>query len=112
MQLTAMPAAQILDQTETLRDHGRTVIHGEDGLPDRLSVLRLRQLALQRAAVWIPPRWPDPAYPPAMHLDFRVNDADQAERDLLTLGASRVPAECETGFQVFTDPVGHPFCIV
>ena len=24
---------------------------------------RLRQLAFQRAAEWVPPRWPDPAHP-------------------------------------------------
>lgn len=71
-----------------------------------------RQLAFQRAAAWVPPRWPDPAYPQQMHLDIRVSDADQAERDLLALGATRVPGERETGFRVFTDPVGHPFCIV
>ena len=72
----------------------------------------LRQLAFQRAADWIPPRWPDPAYPQQMHLDIRVSDADQAERDLLTLGATHVPGERETGSRVFTDPAGHPFCIV
>ena len=47
-----------------------------------------------------------------MHLDIRVSDADQAERDLLSLGATRVPGRRETGFRVFTDPVGHSFCIV
>lgn len=47
-----------------------------------------------------------------MHLDIRVADADQAERKLVALGATRVPAERETGFRVFTDPAGHPFCIV
>jgi hypothetical protein len=47
-----------------------------------------------------------------MHLDIRVSDADQAERDLAALGATRVPGQRETGFRVFTDPVGHPFCIV
>jgi len=72
----------------------------------------LRQLAFQRAADWIPPRWPDPAYPQQMHLDIRVIDADQAEQELLALGATRVPGERETGFRAFTDPVGHPFCIV
>jgi hypothetical protein len=36
-----------------------------------------------------------------------VSDADQAERELILL-----PGERETGFRVFTDPVGHPFCIV
>jgi hypothetical protein len=72
----------------------------------------LRELAFQRAVGWVPPRWPDPAYPQQMHLDIRVNDADQAEKELLALGATRVPGERETGFRVFTDPVGHPFCIV
>lgn len=72
----------------------------------------LRQLAFQRVTEWVPPRWPDPAYPQQLHLDIRVGDADQAERELLTLGATRVPAERETGFRVFADPAGHPFCIV
>ncbi len=53
-----------------------------------------------------------PAHPQQLHLDIRVSDADQAEQELLTLGATRVPGERETGFRVFTDPAGHPFCIV
>jgi hypothetical protein len=72
----------------------------------------LRQLAFQRVTEWVPPRWPDPAYPQQLHLDIRVSDADKAEQELLVLGAIRVPGERETGFRVFTDPVGHPFCIV
>jgi Glyoxalase-like domain len=47
-----------------------------------------------------------------MHLDIRVSDADRAEQELLALGATRVPSERDTRFRVFTDPVGHPFCIV
>jgi catechol 2,3-dioxygenase-like lactoylglutathione lyase family enzyme len=39
----------------------------------------LRQLAFQRIIEWVPPRWPDPAHPQQLHLDIRVNDADQAE---------------------------------
>jgi hypothetical protein len=31
---------------------------------------------------------------------------------LLALGATRVRGERETGLRVFTDPAGHPFCIV
>jgi len=46
-----------------------------------------RELAFQRATEWIPPRWPDPAHPQQLHLDIRVSDADQAERELLALGA-------------------------
>ena len=45
------------------------------------------QLAFQRAAAWAAPRWPDPAYLLQMHLDIRVSDADQAEGELLALGA-------------------------
>ena len=72
----------------------------------------LRELAFQRDTPWAPPQWPDPAFPQQLHLDILVPDADQAEQELLLLGATRVPAERETGFQVFTDPAGHPFCIV
>ena len=72
----------------------------------------LRRLAFQRAEQWVPPRWPDPAYPQQLHLDIRVSDADQSEQALLALGAVRIHGERETGFRVFSDPVGHPFRIV
>lgn len=72
----------------------------------------LRELAFQLVTKWVPPRWPDPDNPQQLHLDIRVNDADRAEQELLALGATRTPAERETGFRVFTDPAGHPFCIV
>jgi Glyoxalase-like domain len=84
-------------------DGGWVLIGSEPGL---------RRLAFQRVAAWVPPRWPDPAYRQKMHLDIRVSDADRAERELLARGATRVPGERETGFRVFADPVGHPFCIV
>jgi catechol 2,3-dioxygenase-like lactoylglutathione lyase family enzyme len=72
----------------------------------------LRQLAFQQVSDWVPPRWPDPAHPQRMHLDIRVSDAGRAEQELLALGATRVHGDRETGFRVFTDPAGHPFCIV
>jgi hypothetical protein len=46
-----------------------------------------------RAREWVPPHWPDPAYPQQLHLDIRVSDADQAEQELILLGATRVPGE-------------------
>lgn len=72
----------------------------------------LRELAFQQVTEWVPPRWPDPAHPQQLHLDIRVDDADQAEQELRALGATRAPGKPETGFRVFIDPVGHPFCIV
>jgi catechol 2,3-dioxygenase-like lactoylglutathione lyase family enzyme len=71
-----------------------------------------RQLAFQRATRWLPPQWPDPTYPQQLHLDIRVDDIDEAEPAVVALGARRVVAERETGFRVFLDPVGHPFCLV
>ncbi len=72
----------------------------------------LRQVAFQRTAEWVPPRWPDPAHPQQLHLDVRVDDVDRAEQQVLALGATRADAERESGFRVFLDPVGHPFCLV
>jgi catechol 2,3-dioxygenase-like lactoylglutathione lyase family enzyme len=71
-----------------------------------------RQLAFQRASTWVPPRWPDPEHPQQLHLDIRVHDVDAAEQAVLALGARRLPSEHESGFRVFADPVGHPFCLV
>ncbi len=35
-----------------------------------------------------------------------------AERAVLALGATRIHGVHEDGFRVFTDPAGHPFCLV
>ena len=94
---------QVLGMRVSEDTGGWVVIGSEPGL---------RQLAFQRVTSWIPPRWPDPGYPQQIHLDIRVADADQAEQELLALGATRAPGGPETGFRVFTDPAGHPFCIV
>jgi catechol 2,3-dioxygenase-like lactoylglutathione lyase family enzyme len=91
---------------------GMTVNEPIDGFVVIGAAPGLRQLAFQRATRWVPPRWPDPAFPQQLHLDIRVTDPDRAEQDLLALGAARVPGARETGFRVFTDPAGHPFCIV
>ena len=71
------------------------------------------RLDFQRTANHQPPPWPDPAGPLRMHLDFRVDDLDEAEARLLGLGAVR--PEFQPGgdrFRVLLDPVGHPFCLV
>ena len=50
--------------------------------------------------------------PQQLHLDIRVDDPDAVETEVLARGGHRLPAERETGFRVFSDPVGHPFCLV
>jgi catechol 2,3-dioxygenase-like lactoylglutathione lyase family enzyme len=70
------------------------------------------RLDFQRVPNHQPPPWPDPAAPRRLHLDFSVEDLEQAQQHLLSLGAKI--ASYQPGgqrFRVFLDPAGHPFCI-
>ncbi len=69
------------------------------------------RLAFQQAPDLVPPDWPDPARPQQFHLDVQVADIDRAEREVLALGARRLPGE-GGDFRVYADPAGHPFCLV
>ena len=71
------------------------------------------RLAVQLAPDHVPPQWPDPARPQQLHLDVEVDDPDEAERQVLSLGARRLadPAGA-VNWRVFADPAGHPFCLV
>ena len=71
-----------------------------------------RQLAFQRVAHYRAPDWPDPQRPQHLHLDIRVEDVAAAERQVLALGATRLPGDLEGRYRVFADPAGHPFCLV
>lgn len=71
-----------------------------------------RQLAFQRVPDWVAPDWPDPHRSQQLHVDIRVDDVEAAERELLALGARRLPGELEGRYRVFADPAGHPFCLV
>ena len=64
--------------------------------------------AFQRVVDHQPPQWPDPRRPQQFHLDVMVDDRDDAAAGVLALGARRLP----TGDHVYTDPAGHPFCLV
>ena len=70
------------------------------------------RLAFQRAAEWVAPDWPDPGHPQQLHIDIRVDDVEAAQREIIALGARELAGEQGTGFRVFADPVGHPFCLV
>jgi catechol 2,3-dioxygenase-like lactoylglutathione lyase family enzyme len=72
----------------------------------------MRELAFQRDADYTPPSWPDTRRPQHAHLDIRVDDVDAAERAVLDLGARVLQGEAGTGFRVYADPAGHPFCLV
>jgi catechol-2,3-dioxygenase len=81
------------------------------------------KLSFQHAPEHQPPTWPDRASSMQFHFDIDVDDIDQAEAKVLALGAKRLPwgsadeeaqglrPTSESGFRVYADPAGHPFCL-
>jgi catechol 2,3-dioxygenase-like lactoylglutathione lyase family enzyme len=73
-------------------------------------------LAFQRAANYVAPHWPD-GPPQQLHLDLTVDDFALAHEGALALGATPLsptsPPEPgkASGFRVYADPAGHPFCL-
>ena len=69
-------------------------------------------LSFQLSAGYQPPTWPDPASSMQVHLHFRVDDLDTAEREVVGLGATRYDHQPDPAhFRVLADPAGHPFCL-
>jgi catechol 2,3-dioxygenase-like lactoylglutathione lyase family enzyme len=70
------------------------------------------RLDFQRVENPEPDPWPSKAAPRRLHLDIVVDDLDQWEQHLCSIGAR--PAEVQPGgdrFRVLIDPAGHPFCL-
>jgi catechol 2,3-dioxygenase-like lactoylglutathione lyase family enzyme len=71
------------------------------------------KLSFQLAPDYHPPDWPGNERPQQFHLDVTVDDVDEAERQVLALGATKhevQPGE-QWNWRVFLDPAGHPFCL-
>lgn len=74
---------------------------GDEELPD---------LGFQHAQ-FVAARYPDPAYPAQLHVDYRWTngiEADARER-ADSLGAIRLPDLADT--IAYADPASHPFCV-
>jgi Glyoxalase-like domain len=56
-----------------------------------------------------PPRWHGPTFPQQIHLELRDEDINEAEPEVLALGATPQPSE--PGLRVYADPAGYPFCL-
>jgi predicted enzyme related to lactoylglutathione lyase len=69
-------------------------------------------LAFQLAPDHQPPVWPSADRPQQAHIDFAVKDLDEGETQMLALGARKAEFQPGSGFRVFLDPAGHPFCLV
>ncbi len=72
------------------------------------------ELAFQRVDDYRPPSWPSSEHPKQYHLDFEVDDIESEGRRVVELGATLQKDFIGPegyGWQVYTDPVGHPFCL-
>jgi predicted enzyme related to lactoylglutathione lyase len=72
------------------------------------------ELAFMRVPDYRAPQWPDSEHPKQFHLDFEVDDVDVEQERVLSLGAVLRQDFIDAdgyGWRVFTDPVGHPFCL-
>ena len=65
------------------------------------------RLGVQRAPDHLPPRWPDPAHPQQMHVDFQVADIEAAAQHAESLGARRLSGNDH--WITLADPAGHTF---
>lgn len=72
------------------------------------------RLGVQLAPDHVRPEWPD-GVPQQIHLDLYVDDIKAAHDEAVALGARLLQAADDTGsasgFQVYADPAGHPFCL-
>ena len=72
-------------------------------------------LSFQRAPDYQPPDWPSAEHGQQFHIDVTVDDVDQAEPQVLALGARRTDLQPgideDSNWRVYLDPVGHPFCL-
>lgn len=73
-------------------------------------------VAIQHAPGHVPPRWPD-GEPQQVHVDLVVDDIREAHGRAVALGARPLrpgtgpDIAASSGFQVYADPAGHPFCL-
>lgn len=70
-------------------------------------------LLFQRNPDYLPPVWPEEAdkQQQMAHLDFAVNDLEEAVQHALACGATVAKAQFSDHWKVMFDPAGHPFCL-
>ena len=70
-------------------------------------------IMFQRNPEYEPPVWPEEpeAQQQMAHLDFAVNDLDEAVRHAVQCGAAIANEQFSEDWKVMIDPAGHPFCL-
>jgi predicted enzyme related to lactoylglutathione lyase len=92
---------------------GGTVVPDDDGDWNSIVVDGQDVVDVQHAPDHVRPEWPD-GTPQQIHLDLYVDDVKAAHDEVMALGAEVLaPADLDapSGFQVYADPAGHPFCL-
>ncbi|MFF6996767.1 VOC family protein [Streptomyces sp. NPDC008313] len=95
---------ELLDAEETEATANRVEIRGADGL----------RVAFRRDVMATPPSWPRPENSLQAHLDFYVDDLDEAERRVVGLGGRPLDTKDASGpFEErgYADPAGHSFTL-
>jgi hypothetical protein len=89
---------------------GTSVETGSDYAPDvDLEHVFLPTLSFQKVENYAAPTWPGSNVNKQMHLDFEVDDLDERERLVPSIGARKAQYEPGDTYRVFPDPVDHPF---
>ncbi len=70
-------------------------------------------ITFQRNPAYIPPVWPEEpgAQQQMAHLDFAVNDLEEAVQRAVRCGAVVAKDQFSEDWRGMFDPAGHPFCL-
>ena len=71
-------------------------------------------MGIQLAPNHVRPQWPGGEQQQQLHLDLHVDDIVAADAEARRLGAELVQKAdltAASGFVVYLDPAGHPFCL-
>lgn len=70
-------------------------------------------ITFQKNPLYTPPVWPDQpeAQQQMAHLDFAVNNLEEAVAHAVRCGATVAAAQFSDHWRVLLDPGGHPFCL-
>ncbi len=71
-------------------------------------------ITFQQVDDYSPPVWPATANAQQQmaHLDFHVENVEEAVKHALSCGATLSEIQLEDGWRVMIDPAGHPFCLL
>ncbi|MET7739336.1 VOC family protein [Streptomyces sp. NPDC005385] len=95
---------EMLGAEETDASGNRVEIKGADGM----------RMAFRRDVTATPPSWPRPENSFQAHIDFHVEDLDEAERQVIGLGGRPLETKDMSGpyeERGYADPSGHSFTL-